>query len=544
LLPLVGWEEPYDPQSDFRIHCPLTESESGLYFQQAHPLLTLENLKCIAPDFVNTKYEDFSLNKTYKPGEVVKFQNKIYRCKKEVMGVDPYGNFQPINLLADFNPSFELEENGKLKWWNLQSDDPNTFAIVHDGYTGKNSVYLASTALSGHPALRSKNVFNITKDHIYEFAIAAKAAPLNEEFAPKSAIDFGILNLVSHLITITNQNYEVQSYTYKALRSDNFYFQIATRQSSAIIDDVSVRDVTYEDAAVNVKDYWEEFDPFSNWLENKTKGSIHKAIMRFYNEKLLQKTAKGLCEKKTLFDGTGRLSATIPNKNNLVGFEIVPIRSMGVTTKINKIGLQFTEPGNYTLYLMHSSSDQPIRTLELTKLHRNAMEWFEFKDLILPYKSDNTDAGGSWYLVYSQSDLPEGSKAIRKDYDWSKGPCNGCSRNSFLAWQAWSKYLEIHPFYINNEVLGEEEGVHLWDIEDNVYTYDTNYGINLEVTVECDLTDFIIEQRYNFIDVISKQVAIDMLREFAYNASVRLNGLSVTASREENRMRLAGVPPP
>jgi len=67
LLHLVGWEQHYDPQSDLRINDSLTESESGLYFQQAHPLLTLENLKCIAPDFVNTKNRDFGLNKTSKP---------------------------------------------------------------------------------------------------------------------------------------------------------------------------------------------------------------------------------------------------------------------------------------------------------------------------------------------------------------------------------------------------------------------------------------------------------------------------------------------
>lgn len=131
-----------------------------------------------------------------------------------------------------------------------------------------------------------------------------------------------------------------------------------------------------------------------------------------------------------------------------------------------------------------------------------------------------------------QSELPEGSQAIRKNKDWSKEPCGSCSRRELLAWMAWSKYLEIHPFFVNEELISiEDESLHLWDVENNQYTYDNNYGLNLEVTVSCDITDFIVEQRMMFQDVIAKQVAVDMLREFAYNSSVRTNRHSINASR-------------
>ena len=39
LLRLIGWEQNYDT-SDLKISDALTVSESGLYFQQIHPLLT------------------------------------------------------------------------------------------------------------------------------------------------------------------------------------------------------------------------------------------------------------------------------------------------------------------------------------------------------------------------------------------------------------------------------------------------------------------------------------------------------------------------
>ena len=110
-----------------------------------------------------------------------------------------------------------------------------------------------------------------------------------------------------------------------------------------------------------------------------------------------------------------------------------------------------------------------------------------------------------------------------------------------MSWQAWSKYIEVHPFSVSEEaVLTEDGGVSLWDIADNQYTYDNNYGLNLEVTVACDITDFIIEQKALFQDVIAKQVAVDFLKEFAYNANVRTNRHAINVSRLDLMYELDG----
>ena len=384
LLHLIGWEQNYDT-SDLKISDALTVSESGLYFQQIHPLLTLQNMSCIAPDFKNMTFEEYNAKKSYSKGNVIKYGSLLYKALQNSTGKQP----------------------------DIESE------------------------------------------------------------------------------------------------------------------------------------YWVETNPFSEWLESKTKASIQKSIARYCDEKIAQGTYKTLCENKTLFDGTGRLVDVVKNKKNLVGFEIVPIRAKGVTTKINKIGLQFTEPGEYTLYLMHSSMDAPVKIIKLNKIRKNSIEWFSLNDVYLPYQSEDNDAGGSWYLCYFQSELPEGSQAIRKDKDWSKEPCNSCSRREYLTWMAWSKYIEVHPFFVNEELINgmqddfnddfnndfSKQPIHLWDVENNQYTYDNNYGLNLEITISCDITDFIIEQRMLFQDIIAKQVAVDMLREFAYNANVRTNRHSINASR-------------
>lgn len=382
MLHLVGWKQSYD-LSDIMLSSNLTQTESGMYFQQIHPLLTLDNLRSIAPDFQNFNWQVHDVNKAYKSGEVVRVDDSLYKALQDV----------PVE--------------------------------------------------------------------------------------------------------------------------------------TDILD----------------SEYWTETNPFSEWLEEKTKASIVKLVNKFINMKLADKATKSLIENKILFDGTGRLTNKIENRNRLVGFEIDTVRSKGVTVKIDKIGLQMTKPGSYTIYIFHSSNPEPIYTLTFEKTKANSLEWFKPKDdILLPYESANTDAGGSWYLVYKQSELPENAQAIYKDRDWSTGPCKACSRSEFLAYQAWSRYIEVHPFYISED----EE----FDPEIMNFTYDKNYGINLEVSAYCDLTDFIIKQRAMFQDVLSKQVAIDFLREFAYNPNVRTNRHSINASKldilteldgDSNSMRQSGL---
>lgn len=374
LLHLIGWRQSYD-SNDGVVSEALTQSESGLYYQDAHPLLTLQNLQSIAPDFSNISYPVHSTEETYAKGVVVTVDGTHYK--------------------------------------------------------------------------------------------SLKAVPEN--------------------IQITDT------------------------------------------------EYWIVTNPFSEWLETKTKACITKAISSYVNEKVAKGTYKTLCEKKTLFDGTGRIYDTIKNKNNLVGFEIIPIRAKGVTTKINRIGLQFSEPGDYTIVIMHSSLMEPFYQETFTKRTSNNIEWFiPSQDLFLPYENEQIDAGGSWYICYLQSQLPADSQAIRKNRDWSKGPCNECSRHEYETWRIWSKYLEVHPFYVNEELVPiVDEQIQLWDVENNLYDYSTNYGLNLDISIACDITDFIIEQKMMFTDYLSKSLAVDFLREFAYNPNVRTNRHSINASRPD-----------
>lgn len=287
--------------------------------------------------------------------------------------------------------------------------------------------------------------------------------------------------------------------------------------------------------------FWKPYNMLSDYLERLTRNGINKAVQTFVQMKKLENETKSLLERRTFFDGAGRINDFIRPTGKLCGYEIVPVRSMGVTTKIERIGLQMTgATGKVRLYLFHSSQVDPIKTIDVEFTKTNGgYQWFNMDDLYLPYISDENNAGGSWYLCYNQNDLPRGMRAINISKDWSREPCGTCNRGNLQTWRELTKYMQITPFaYHAPETFAEFP--ELWDVANNLYTTTTCYGINVEISVGCDLTDFIISQKHMFATVVQRQVAETALRTLALNPNVRVNRNQSNVSRLDLLYELDG----
>lgn len=382
---VCGWEQSYDPAK--AIDDNLTHTESGLYFQGAHPLLTLDNMEAIMPDDWGIQYPVWDALMQWK-------QNKVVQ----------YGN----------------DTNGNKLFWKAKADN-----------------------VGEEP----------TEDSLF----------------------------------------------------------------------------------------WSKYNILSDFLERMTRNGIATAIQTFTQIKQLDKETRNLLERRTFFDGAGRIRATLQNNHKLVGFEIVPVRAMGVTAKIEKIGLQMTGgTGVVRMYLFHSSQIDPIKTFDLNFTVTNGgFQWFPLTDCYLPYISDKNNAGGSWFLCYNQDELPAGMEAINVSKDWSREPCGTCNMGSVEVWRELTKYLQVTPFMYNApETFAEYP--ELWDIAYTMYTRTQNYGLNCEITIGCDLTDFIISQRQIFQTVIQRQVAAIALRTLAMNPNVRVNRNQSNATRMDILYELDG----
>lgn len=392
---LVGWEQGILP--DEQIADDLTESESGLTFQGAHPMVTLKNLQSVMPEFRIENFPEWNKYKFYKVGNVVRNGEFLFEAVKN--------NIDQMPRLNDFNDDF------------------------------------------------------------------------NQDFSQSESV------------------------------------------------------------------YWRKYDAQSVWLHRLQDEAITQMAQRFLTEKSLLRESKAILERRTFFDGAGRLANTLPNGQRLVGFEITPAYAMGVTAKIGRIGLQMTgATGTVRVYLFHSSQVDPIQVadLEFTKTN-GCFQWFDMKDWFMPYISDVNDSGGAWYLVYDQAALPEGMEAVNVAKDWSREPCGTCNIGSVEAWRELTKFLNISPFRVqSSETFAEYP--EMWDIAQNVYTNTQNYGLNVEVSCYCDLTDFIIRERGIFATVLQKEMAAKVIRMLAFNPNVRVNRNQSNASQFDLLYEVDGNP--
>lgn len=386
LLHVCGWEQSYNPKE--AIDSDLTRSESGLMFQGAHPLLTLDTMRAIMPDDWGYQYPEWNSRETYSSGTIVQY---------------------------------DLNGNGDELYWE---------------------------------SIRDNNTNEIPGESVL---------------------------------------------------------------------------------------FWKPYNILSDFLERVTRNGIATAIQTFTQIKQLDKETRNLLERRTFFDGAGRIRATLQNTHKLVGFEIVPVRALGVTAKIEKIGLQMTGgTGIVKMYLFHASQIDPIKTFDLDfQVKNGGFQWFTLGDCFLPYISKDNNSGGSWFLCYNQDELPQGMEAINVSKDWSREPCGTCNIGSVEVWRELTKYLQVTPFMYNApETFAEYP--ELWDIAYTMYTNTQNYGLNCEITVGCDLTDFIISQRQIFQNVIQKQVAVIALRALAMNPNVRVNRYQSNATRTDILYELDG----
>lgn len=291
----------------------------------------------------------------------------------------------------------------------------------------------------------------------------------------------------------------------------------------------------------NVKGMLEEGVDLSDFLRGAVRGGIATMTNRVLADGTLKGMTKQLFERKPLFDGAGRINNRIATHGSVVGYEIVPLRGLGVTTQIHRIGLQmYGGTGTVKVYLFHSSQREPLATAELNYTGSKSYEWFAVEDWFLRYMGEagSTNAGGAWYVVYDQTELPEGMEAVNVSKDWSREPCQSCNMGNVEAWRAMTRNIRVSPFRVKAD--GFSESPELWDLQSMVYTNTTCYGMNLDLSIGCDLSDFIIGQRGLFASVLQKQVGVDLLRRMAFNPDVTVNRNQLNASRQDLILEIDG----
>ena len=249
--------------------------------------------------------------------------------------------------------------------------------------------------------------------------------------------------------------------------------------------------------------YWKEFNEFTLWLKTITEAGIAETIDDWFSLKTNFESAKNLLEDDQLFrtSGSGSADESDLTSGQMFGFEIVPLRSLGVLARIRELSF-------------HPNDEESGLKIELWKANGGTTAvqdtTFTAGDTAVPvWKTVDweLDPESTYYLLFNKTNVDSAPINGVRDYHRDD---NGSIR------MPCSEYLAVnackYPSVFNNSELSLFE-----------YTSEDNFGINVRFDVYCDYTDFVINQKNLFKGAFLRKVALKIIRMFLFNPMAQQN---------------------
>ena len=262
--------------------------------------------------------------------------------------------------------------------------------------------------------------------------------------------------------------------------------------------------LAHTNQAVTETAYWRETNLFTEWLRDFTESAIVETVQDWVTTKTNLKTATNLLERNELFIASGNTTNDLQTKTNkTVGLEIVPLKSKSIKVKISQIGLQFDTDQTITVRLKESGKMTDFKNVAVAYTATGGVQWFDVTDWEL-------DGNKSYWICYDEDGISGNAVNGVKEYQF-----HAQGRQTFPS----AKWFKATAFRNNVTLSGSSP----LDLSDNEYLLDTNFGLNLRLSVQCDYTDLITEQKDLFKTAIWKKVGVKVLQILAYNPDARLN---------------------
>jgi len=234
----------------------------------------------------------------------------------------------------------------------------------------------------------------------------------------------------------------------------------------------------------NLASVAEQEQDFTAWLTQRVQGSILTALNRWCLERVQFNNARRVMNAGVLPEISNERK--VITSNNWVGLFYQGV-GKGRSFKVHKLGLHFASTQSVDIKVFRQDSKDPVKEQTLNYTDAGSVQWIDFEL--------SMDKPMNYYIVYD---------ATGKDpYD--------------------SVYTYKSPCQITGCDTGSDIGGELWDLDDTQYSYSSNYGLFLDYTYGCDLTDFIVQNKLSFARLLQLQIASDLLRELAMNSNARVN---------------------
>lgn len=292
----------------------------------------------------------------------------------------------------------------------------------------------------------------------------------------------------------------------------------------------SIIDANTGNAPASSPDQWENQGTVMNqYLTNKISQGAVKLANAIYLQKNLANNSKSVLGDMMLYTGAGNIANTITKRGRFVGFKLY-IKGPDLAVALSKVGLQLnTINPDLLLYIYHSSQLEPISQIELATTKEYSFQWITIEKQILSFLDDDINAGGHFTIGYYEDDLL-GQAIERKTNLTSASNCSACDPANSSAFRKWNKYVSLQPFYVDAENLNADRNY--WDEDDEMIVDNQNWGMNLQLSVSCDVTPYLCRNKGSLAQAYALQVAVSIIEDMAF--STRANGMMLKLQQMAN----------
>lgn len=250
-----------------------------------------------------------------------------------------------------------------------------------------------------------------------------------------------------------------------------------------------------------------------DYLADKVKIAINSIFNDIIQVRQVSQYGKTLLEQTTLLNRKSWNSDKIVNQGRMVFLQIKVLDATGLAAVINEIGLQLDGAQELTLHLFHSDHEDALTTFNMETIN-SSTAWKKVEQQLNAFSIEDYN-GGVFLLAYYQNDLT--TQAINySNFNWEAGECSSCGGATAYvnAWKSLRKNFFIFPGYM---AAGNFEVGKMPNMKNAFWSSTTSWGLNLRMSVRCDLTDFFITNRFAFKNILALKVANLILKDMRFS---------------------------
>lgn len=263
----------------------------------------------------------------------------------------------------------------------------------------------------------------------------------------------------------------------------------------------------------------------SEYLKEKTQAGI-TGLINDVETKRIAEGAKDILASETLLNKYGWANDGIFNEGRFVGFMFETTESTSLAVLIKSIGFQFTieqpiilegepqtETGGLDLYVYHTSQLEPLLVKKMDIAKKVSWNWID-EEIALHSRNKNIQ-GGRYFIGYYQADVL-GQAINYTDFNWLNGHCGSCDGGKMrTVWNKIKKYTEFMPIYVPSQNIDPERLM----FDENAVMIDhyKSWGMNFKISVACDYTDFLCNNRKHLKNALGLKVAYLILKDIKFS---------------------------